>query len=108
MGTAHALAAALVLAAALAGCTSAFVGPEEDYPSLTGAVGTVAFASLDDPLLIRVERPRPTVVVPDRPLPVRLRQDGLRVVFSGELLPVPPNVRVVGEPVRLTRIRRAR
>lgn len=37
-------------------------------------------------------------------LPPRFRVDGLRVVFSGRVGRIPPNVRVWGTPLRLTRI----
>jgi len=46
-----------------------------------------------------------TRYVPDE-LPVEFRQDGLHVVFSGKLAPIPPNVRLVGIPIELQSVRR--
>jgi hypothetical protein len=42
--------------------------------------------------------------VPD--LPDSLRQDGLAVVFSGEVHPIPPYVRMLGDPFTITYIAR--
>jgi hypothetical protein len=39
-------------------------------------------------------------------LPVPFRSEGVRVLFSARLLPIPPGVRMVGPPVRLERIER--
>lgn len=42
---------------------------------------------------------------PDK-LPDEFKSDGLRVIFSGRILPVDPNVRSWGIPLQLTSIRR--
>ena len=47
---------------------------------------------------------RGTRYAPDR-LPDEFKKDGVRVVFSGRLGPVDPNVRTWGIPLTLTRIR---
>jgi hypothetical protein len=39
-------------------------------------------------------------------LPVEFRQDGLHVVFSARLAPIPANVRLVGTPIELQTMRR--
>ena len=48
---------------------------------------------------------RGTRYAPDR-LPDEFKKDGLRVVFSGRIKPVDPNVRSWGIPFELTSIRR--
>ncbi len=48
---------------------------------------------------------RGTRYAPDR-LPDEFKVDGLRVVFSGRVKPVDPNVRSWGVPFELTNIRR--
>ena len=97
-----ALPVVLLAVVALTGCTSTVAGPEEDGPLLSNASGVVEEVS-EGLFVIRVDRPRETVVVPTS-LPEALRQDGLRVVFSGELQPIPPNVRMIGQPIELSRI----
>ena len=44
-----------------------------------------------------------TVYAPEG-LPEELKRDGLRVVFSGEVGEIPPNVRMWGTPLKLTKI----
>jgi hypothetical protein len=51
--------------------------------------------------------PAGTRYAPDR-LPEELRQDGLRVVFSGVVGEIPPKARTWGRPLRLTAIARER
>ena len=101
-----ALTVVLLALTALTGCTGTAVGPEEDYPLLSNATGEVT-AAAEGSFVIRVDRPRETTVVPTSPLPGALRRDGLRVVFSGELQPIPPDVRLIGQPIELSRIARA-
>jgi len=48
---------------------------------------------------------RGTRYAPDR-LPDEFKVDGLRVIFSGRVKPVDPNVRSWGVPLELTAIRR--
>ena len=48
---------------------------------------------------------RGTRYAPDR-LPDEFKVDGLRVVFSGRIKPVEPNVRAWGIPLELTNIQR--
>ena len=48
---------------------------------------------------------RGTRYAPDR-LPDEFKVDGLRVVFSGRVRPVDPNVRAWGTPLEITDIRR--
>jgi len=48
---------------------------------------------------------RGTRYSPDR-LPDEFKVDGLRVIFSGRIKPVDPNVRSWGAPLELTSIRR--
>ena len=99
---------AALAAASFAGCTSTVAGPEYDHPFLTDAVGTVVSLSDDGtgPFVIEVGEPQPTRVGGD--LPARFQREGLPVVFSGEFLPIAPNVRYAALPFRLTRIERAR
>ena len=47
---------------------------------------------------------RGTRYAPDR-LPDDFRKDGLRVIFSGRVGPIDPNVRMWGTPLTLTTIR---
>ena len=68
----------LALAATVfSGCTNTAVGPEEDYPFLANAVGTVTLPGPDQPYVIEVEKPRQAVVFADPALPAQFRQDGL-------------------------------
>ncbi len=102
------LLAMTLTAALVAGCTSTVVGPEESYPFLTNAVGTVVSLDADGngPYFIDVEVPRQMPVGGD--LPERFRREGVRVVFSGRFLPIAPNVRYAALPFELSRIERAR
>jgi len=97
-----ALPVVILAVVALTGCTSTIAGPEEDYPFLSNALGEVAEAS-EGLFVIHVDQPRETIVVPTS-LPDALRRDGLRVVFSGELQPIPPFVRMIGRPIELSQV----
>lgn len=102
------LFATALAAAVSAGCTTTVAGPEERYPFLIHAVGTVVSLDINggEPYIIEVEAPRPMRVGPD--LPDLFRREGVRVVFSGTFLPIDPAVRYAALPFKLTRIERAR
>ena len=96
----------VLLAAVLgAGCAarppagSAAAPPIRDAAGTVRQVGSFGFGIVPD-------GDPGTRYAPDR-LPEAFRVDGLRVVFSGEVRPLPANARTWGTPLRLTAIRRA-
>jgi hypothetical protein len=93
------IALALVLA-----CACAKPQPPADA-SLREVAATVRRFPIDSDNWVLVPDADPdTRYLPDA-LPEPLREDDLHVVFDAELEPVPPNVRLVGTPIRLLRIR---
>jgi hypothetical protein len=96
---------AVAVAGALLGCESASpVRAQSDVlKDVKGAIQAVRpdagwYAIVPD-------SDRGTRYAPDR-LPDEFKVDGLRVVFSGRVKPVDPNVRSWGVPFELTGIRR--
>lgn len=69
-------------------------------------MGSVQHFPIDSDNWVLVADSKPgEIYVPDA-LPEPFREVGLRVRFAIELVEVPPNVRMVGTPVRLLRITR--
>ncbi len=94
-----------VIALAVAGCRAPRTPPHAEADLVTEATGMVRRFPMDseDFVIVRTDT-LDTRFVPDE-LPIPFRQDGLRVVFSGRILPIPPNVRLTGTPLQLTAIR---
>jgi hypothetical protein len=91
------------LLATAAGCAAR--GPASTAPGIRDAPGTVQRVGDFGYGLVPDSDPG-TRYAPDR-LPSAFQVDGLRVVFSGEVLPPPANARLWATPLRLTAIRRA-
>jgi hypothetical protein len=89
----------------LLGCGSS--GPiRAQSDALKDAKGAIqAVRPADGWYAIVPDSDRGTRYAPDR-LPDEFKVDGLRVVFSGRIKPVDPNVRSWGVPFELTSIRR--
>ena len=94
-------ALALVLLSALA-CASASSTPgtKDDVVDQKGTVRKVV-----DTFVIELASDPSTRYQPDN-LPAPFRLEGLPVIFSGRTSEVPPNVRMVGNPIHITSIRR--
>ncbi len=82
-----------------------FPGGAAATDSLHDAVGTIQ--QISGGLLALVPDARPSTRYVPQNLPAAFREDGLRVVFSGWLEEIPPNVRMAGVPLVLTAVRRA-
>ena len=76
--------------------------PQGNGDELTNVSGTIQQLA---------NNPKWFVIVPDfdtsirylpSNLPPELRQNGMRVVFSGQIGEIPPNVRLIGTPLDLT------
>ena len=78
--------------------------PDAEADTLREATGTILEVSGN--LFALVPDVRPTTRWIPLNLPAALRQDGLRVQFSGFLEPIPPNVRMMGRPLLLTAVQR--
>lgn len=78
--------------------------PDAPADTLREATGTIREVSGN--LFALVPDARPTTRYVAQNLPAAFRQDGLRVRFSGLLEPIPPNVRMIGQPLLLTAVRR--
>jgi hypothetical protein len=103
------LAAAAPLIA-ITGCGTTDVARAQPDPqpteTITDAPGAVVAVRPDAGWWgIVPDSDRGTRYAPDR-LPDEFKVDGLRVVFSGRVRPVDPNVRMWGTPIDLTNIRR--
>ena len=72
--------------------------------TLHDATGTIRQVSAG--LIALVPDARPATRYVPQNLPEGFQQDGLRVVFSGWLEEIPPNVRMIGQPLVLTALRR--
>jgi hypothetical protein len=78
--------------------------PQPDAP-LRDVEATVRRFPIDSDTFVLVPDSDPdTRYLPDE-LPAPFRDDGTRVIFDATLEPVPPNVRLVGTPIKLLRIR---
>lgn len=87
------------------GCREARQDGTEDATPLVDVPATVRRFPLDsDTFVLVAEDSLGSRYLPDE-LPVPFRHDGLAVVFSGRIGPIPANVRLIGTPVTLTRIR---
>jgi len=69
---------------------------------ITDQKGTVRLVS-DDVYALEPDSDTGTRYLPDA-LPDDLKQEGLRVVFSGQVGEIPPNVRMMGTPFTVTAI----
>ena len=96
------MAAAL---AAVGGCRSAPAVAAQQTSDLTDVPGRIEAVNPDAGWYgIVPDGDRGTRYAPDR-LPDTFKKDGLRVVFSGRVGQVDPNVRTWGIPLTLTNIR---
>ena len=91
--------------AGLPGCESAPTTVSTQPSELTNVAGTIEAVNPDAGWYgIVPDGDRGTRYAPDR-LPDTFKKDGLRVVFSGRVGRVDPNVRTWGIPLILTNIR---
>jgi hypothetical protein len=94
--------AAMLACLVTAGCSRP--QPQENA-ALRDVEATVRRFPVDSDTFVLVPDSDPdTRYVPDA-LPAPLRDDGIHVVFDAALEPVPPNVRMIGTPIKLLRIR---
>ena len=96
----------IALAAVVAGCTSTLTGPDPLAAEYVEEIATVRAAGGGSFFLVVASAPDAPLVPYPEPLSDAFRRDGLRVVFSGERLPIPPYVRLIGLPVHVTDIRK--
>jgi len=93
----------MLLALAAASCGRSQPPPAQ-APTLRDVAATVRRFPIDSESFVLVPDSSPeTNYVPDR-LPAAFREDGLHVIFDAVPDTVPPNVRLVGPPIRLLRI----
>jgi hypothetical protein len=95
----------LEIAGGVAGCRSTSHHGAATAADLVDVRATVRRFPVDgESYLLVADDSTSTAYVPDV-LPVPLRHDGLRVVFSGRAGPIPAHCRLPGTPVVLSRIR---
>ena len=100
------LLSAIALAILVTGCASTVTGPEEFPTEFVNELATVR--EVGDGIAFFLDPSddfSPLLVPYPKPLGEAFSQDGLRVMFSGELLPIPSDVRLSGPPVNVTEIR---
>lgn len=70
--------------------------------SVSGVKGTIKL--LDEETLVIIPDDSPSYRYITEQLPAELKKDGLKVVFSGDVAKIPPNVRMIGVPIWLKEI----
>jgi hypothetical protein len=94
----------LIVAGALVLACSAERRDEPDA-ILRDVDATVRRVPVDSDNFVLIPDGEPDVYYIPNELPLAFREDGLRVRFDAERDAIPPNVRLMGPPIRLLRIR---
>ena len=76
--------------------------PQNNGDKLTNASGTVQQLGNNPEWFVIVPDFDPSIRFLPSNLPPKLRQNGIRVKFSGRIGEIPPNVRMIGTPLDLT------
>ncbi len=105
---------AAIFVTGMSSCRQAEPKPEaksesESQPAtaaLTDVAATLKRFPIDAETFLLIPEAHPDERYLPDDLPEAFREDGLRVLFSGELREILPNERLIGTPIRLLRIER--